>query len=253
NDIVSVGSLAGLWETAPNAYQFIDVNGLVDFIAALLTVDGGTQNPADQLNIDDTGDFNDNVGNLTSTDITGLDMGGSIHYVAFEDLNIDLGHRNDVFTIESTHTGTTALTGRGGDDILNVRTISGDTTVAGDGLTKTITYGNNVVFTGIGDDIVNVGTRAGISGVNTGGLLSGIQAHLKVEGSGQFSIDRLNLDDTGNTIGQLGLLKATTLTGLGMAPAGILYENFELMRLGLASGNDRLRINAKHGDVTYVN
>ena len=58
-------------------------------------------------------------------------MGGHIEYGGFEDdLNIILGHGDDVFTILSTHSGLTTLEGRSGNDELNVQTIAGETHVA---------------------------------------------------------------------------------------------------------------------------
>ena len=46
--------------------------GIIDTIGALLTVAGGGE--ADVLNVDDRGDANDNVGVLTRTTLTDLDM-----------------------------------------------------------------------------------------------------------------------------------------------------------------------------------
>ena len=54
-------------------------------------------------------------------------MGGSISYAGIEDLNIDLGSGNDVFTIESTHSQDTKVEGRAGGDVFHVRTIAGPT------------------------------------------------------------------------------------------------------------------------------
>ena len=47
--------------------------------------------------MDDGGDGNNNDGTLTSTDITGLDMAGSIHYDGFTaGLNVVLGRADDL-------------------------------------------------------------------------------------------------------------------------------------------------------------
>ena len=128
NDVVDVGSTAGVWYTTTPAHvpgtdpAFIAVNGIVDNIGALLTIHGNAgQNT---LNVDDSGDTNNNDGQLTSTDITGLDMAGSIHYDGFaDDLNIVLGHGNDIFIVVSTHTGTTRIEGRSGNDEIDIRSI----------------------------------------------------------------------------------------------------------------------------------
>src|SRR5207249_593685 len=246
NDTVNVGSQAGLWETAPGLFQFIDVKGTVNGIGGLLTVDGGAQAALDQLNVDDTGDPADNIGWLTSSQITGLGMtGGGIVYGAFEDLNINLGTGNDTFTIRSTHAGaarTTKVEGRGGNDTLNVNTIDGPTTVAGDGLAQTLTFGINSVDTGSGDDLINVGSRVSESTPNFEGVLSGIRAPLVVEGLGQQDVDRLVTDDSGDLVGRTGLLTVTTLTGLGMAPAGITYTGIESLHVMLGRGDDHFHI-----------
>ena len=144
--------------------RFINVNGNVNGIHAALTVDGGAQAGVDQLTIDDTGDDTDNTGNLTATRVTGLGMtNGQIDYAAFEDLHINLGSGSDTFTVESTHAGpasTTTVEGRGGHDTLNVRTIDGPTTIAGDGVALKLTFGTNTLLTGTGNDVINVGSAA---------------------------------------------------------------------------------------------
>ena len=249
--------------TPPSNPQFIAVNGVVDQIAALLTVHGGTGK--NTLNVDDSGDMNDNTGQLTVTDVTGLDMAGSIHYDGFaDDINIVLGHGNDVFTIVSTHTGLTTVEGRSGNDQINVKTISGETRVAGDGFFPTLTYGSNTICTGIagtnvacgalgGDDLVDVGTLAGDGGDNFNGNLQGIGAALIVQGGGQNDVDRLVADDSGDATGRTGLLTSTDITGLGMAAAGIHYTQIEALHLMLGLGNDAFHIDSTHAGTTRVN
>ena len=84
--------------------------------------------------MDDTGDVAPNTGVLTSTSLTDLGMSGGITYGTLEHLNIGLGSGGDIFTIASTHAGTTTLNSNAGADTVNVRTISGATTVnAGSG------------------------------------------------------------------------------------------------------------------------
>ena len=269
DDIVGVGSTAGLWRTVtpaatpPSNPQFIAVNGVVDQIAALLTVHGGSGK--NTLNVDDSGDLNDNTGQLTATDVTGLDMAGSIHYDGFaDDINIVLGHGNDVFTIVSTHTGLTTVEGRSGNDQINVKTISGETRVAGDGFFPTLTYGTNTICTGVpgtnvlcgtlgGDDVINVGTLAGDGGDNFNGNLQGIGAALIVQGGGQGDVDRLVADDSGDATGRTGLLTSTDITGLGMAAAGIHYTQIEALHLMLGTGNDAFHIDSTHTGTTRLN
>src|SRR6185437_1908753 len=259
NDTVDVGSTAGLWNTntpsgAPSSNpQFIAVNGIVDGIGAVLTLHGGGDK--DSLNVDDSGDTNNNTGTLTSTRIDGLDMGGHIEYDGFasspaDDLNIVLGHGDDVFTILSTHTGLTTLEGRSGNDELNVQTISGETRVAGDGFSPTLTYGTNTICTGI----VGINVPCGLSGGdrNFEGNLQGIGAALIVQGGGQGDIDRLNVDDSADLTGRSGLLQTTTITGLGMAAAGITYTQFEALHVTLGFGNDLFHVATTHFGTTRI-
>ena len=76
----------------------------------------------DTLNVFNDDSISDDIGNLTSTRLTGLGMGpdqfvagrvlnGGITYGDLEALNIHLGHGQDAFTIETTHFGTTRVTG----------------------------------------------------------------------------------------------------------------------------------------------
>ena len=271
NDTVDVGSTAGLWRTVtpdgvpPSNPQFIAVNGVVDFIAATLTIDGGTGE--NTLNVDDSGDLNPNDGTLTATDITGLDMAGSIHYTNFaDDLNIVLGHGGDVFTVLSTHAGLTTIQGRSGNDEIDIRSIAGETRVAGDGFFPTLTYGTNTICTGTpdtnpaggcgvlgGDDVINVGSTAGVGGDTFNGNLQGIGAALIVQGSGQNDVDRLVVDDSGDTTGRNGLLTSTDITGLGMATAGIHYTEIEALHIMLGLGNDSFHVDSTHTGTTQVN
>ena len=257
NDLVAVGSEGGLWYTTTHPGipgtdpMFLSVNGVVDYIGATLTVDGGADE--NTLNIDDSGDFNNNTGDMTSSTINGLDMGGHIVYTGFaDDLNIVLGHGDDLFTVFSTHTGLTTIQGRDGNDEIDIRTISGETRVAGDGFTQTITYGTNTIDTGNGDDVINVGTMAGVNGDNFTGNLQSIDAFLYIQGSTQGDVDRLVVDDSGDTTGRTGTLTDSTIHGLGLAAAGIEYHGIEALHVMLGSGADAFHIASTHTGTTRV-
>jgi hypothetical protein len=216
SDTINVGSLA------PAS------NGNVNAIDAELVVsgDGGTNT----LNVDDTGDTLPNTGNLTGTHITGLGMGGFITYDTIATLNINLGSGGDTFTIESTHFNATNLNAFGGSDIINIRTISGITTVD----------------SGTASDTITVGTLAPVAG----GTLNSIDAALIVEGNDPASgSDVLIVDDTGDTADNIGFLTSTTITGLGMA-VGITYTGIEHLIISLGSGGDIFTINSTHGSAT---
>lgn len=158
----------------------------------------------DTLNVFNGNSPADDVGVLTADRIYGLGMGpdtviggvaipGGIQYAKLEVLNIELGYGNDRFTIESTHQGVTRLYAGRGDDHVDIRLISGHTTV----------------HTGAGDDKIVVSSEAQ--------RVSQISGLLTVNaGSGN---DRLVVDNRGDDFDREGVLTQTTLTGLGMPSA----------------------------------
>ena len=233
-DSVNVGSNAA--GTVGNANN--NAGGTVDLIGASLTVNGN--GAADVLNVDDASDGNANTGTLTSTTITGLDMGGSITYGTIETLNIGLGTAGDVFTIQSTHAGVTNLNANNGADIVNVRTIGGITTVNG----------------GDGSDTFNVGSNAqgstGMPGNNAGGIVDGIGALLTINGNDpDHGSDVLNVDDTQDSNDNTGALTSTTINGLDMG-GSITYGSIEHLTISLGSGADTFTINSTHGAATIA-
>ena len=221
----------------------------VNAIGALLTVDG--EGGTDTLNVDDSGDAAANTGMLTGTTLTGLGMAGGIGYAAFEALNIGLGSGGDTFTMASTHTGTTALNANAGADTVDVQTTAGATTVDTGAGSDTINVRTIVaaltVKAGSEDDTVNVGSNA----PGTGGNVNAIGALLTVDGEG--GTDTLNVDDSGDAAANTGVLTGTTLTGLGMAGAGLTYGTMETLNIGLGSGGDTFTIASTHAGSTTLN
>ena len=231
SDTVNVGSLA---TPAGNA------NGNVRGISASLTVNGQGQpiGGIDLLDVDDTGETLPTVGQSTSTQITGLGMSVGITYGTLESLKIHLGQNNDVFTIASTHAGSTLLEGRNGDDTLNVQTIAGLTTVDGSA----------------GDDTIQVGTNAGVNNRDFEGLLSGIGAALTVTGGTANDVNRLIVDDSGDLSNQTtGVLTGTTINGVGMAAGGITYSAIQILNIRLGQGDDHFHVASTDPTVTQVN
>jgi LysM repeat protein len=106
DDKINVGSLASVMN-----------NGVVDGIAGLLTIDSGSGE--DDLNVDDTGDTDDNTGTLTGSSLTGLDMPEGIVYFNVEHLHINLGSGNDTFNVQGT-TAETTVKANDGNDVFNV-------------------------------------------------------------------------------------------------------------------------------------
>ena len=239
SDTINVGSNAQGTVVTPND----NAGGIVDGIAALLTVNGDapTEAGSDILNVDDTGDSNDNVGNLTNTSITGLDMAGSISYGTIETLNIALSAFDDEFTIESTHSNITNLFGNDGTDVINVRTIAGDTTVNGGNHSDTINVGSNAQGTVVTPND------------NAGGIVDGIAALLTVNGDAptEAGSDILNVDDTGDSNDNVGNLTNTSITGLDMA-GSITYGTIETLNIALSAFDDEFTIESTHSNITNL-
>ena len=167
----------------------------------------------DTLNVFNDDSISDDIGNLTSTRLTGLGMGpdqfvagrvlnGGITYGDLEALNIHLGHGQDAFTIATTHLGSTRVTGGDPfaanwpvDDTFFLRTIDGHTTIEGMG----------------GNDRVFVGTTAGLGGAGTIDLIAAL---LTIDGGA--GDDYVKVDDSADLTRDLGWLTQTTLTGLDM-------------------------------------
>jgi Ca2+-binding RTX toxin-like protein len=173
----------------------------------------------DILNVFDDDAVADGSGTLTSTRLYGLGMGsdttiagrpfkGGITYGDLEMLNIHLGSGRDQFLVENTHAGVTTIFAGPGNDEINIRTVVGATTVDGQG----------------GDDKVNLGslfddTAFGLSTDHStekvGGVIDLLRAPVMVIGGPGY--DEVNVDDSGDTNPNVGVLTGTTLTGLDFA------------------------------------
>uniref|UniRef100_UPI00356A9D5F LamG-like jellyroll fold domain-containing protein n=1 Tax=Stieleria sp. TaxID=2795976 RepID=UPI00356A9D5F len=127
-----------------------DVSG----IQGKVTIDGGTtfEKDGDQVIVHNQEGEPTTVDKLTGTTLEGL-TASSVEYGNLEHIELRLAAADkDVFTIESTHAGTTRLVLGGGDDIVNVQSIQGDTEILG----------------GAGNDTVNVseGDNPSVDGIN---------------------------------------------------------------------------------------
>jgi hypothetical protein len=116
SDTVNLGSLAPV------------SGGVLDEFNALITLEG--EGDDDVLNVDDSGDSENNDGTLTGTTITGLGTSGIV-YGTFETLNIGLGTGHDRFNVRGTSPETNIDAGWG-DDLIYVS--SGANLAAMDGL-----------------------------------------------------------------------------------------------------------------------
>ena len=115
-----------------------------------------------------------------------------------------------------------------------------------------------------GNDLIQVGSLAATlpSLSNADGTLNRISDLLTVEGGN--GSDRRQLDETGDTEENSGILSSTRLVGLGMASAeadqkrinrdkGIAYSGLEDLSLELGSNSDRMVITSTHSGATTVN
>lgn len=228
-DTINVGSNALGTLTNRNSNS----GGNLHDIDGVLTV---TSDSGDVLNVDDSGDNSINTGStagrLTSSQLTGLGMGGRINYSNLTTLNIALGNNIDHFTVENSNAGVgqTNIRGNNGADQFNILGISNQVFIDG----------------GAGVDTFRVGSRADTT--NTNGTLNAINGLLTIEGgtSGSDSDrDILSLDDTGDNNANNGTLTPTTITGLGLT-AGINYTNLEDLDISLGNGGNTFTINNTH-------
>ena len=131
------------------------LNGITNGIQGAVYISGSG---SDTLNIGDTGSKNSQTGYLTSTTLTGLDMGAlGITYAGLQTLVISLGSGGNVFDVLSTFAATVTT-----------------------------------VNMGTGSNTVNVTSNAPAI---SGGVVAGIAGELIVNGQG---VDTMNVNDTGD-------------------------------------------------------
>ena len=131
---------------------------------------------------------------------------------------------------------------------VEIRTLDGGDRIA----VRAITV-PHTLWTGAGDDVVAVGSQAGVGATltgwpNTAGVVSAIAAGLTVDGGstgGLSGQDQLTVDDTADGAA-IGLITATTVTGLGMA-VGITYAAFEDLVVATGTGGDTVTVESTHG------
>jgi len=142
----------------------------IDTIQGPLVITGGGK---DTLNVDDSDTASDKSATLTSNSLIGLGMSPSgISYSGLENLNVNLGSGNNVFTIQNTAAATTtSINGGPSEDTFNVQEIARASTLTLDGKDGSDTYNYAVGSGGIIRivDTGNTGTdSAVITGTNSG-------------------------------------------------------------------------------------
>ncbi len=178
--------------------------GKVNFIQGPLTIVG---NGADTMNVDDTGATAGKTATLTATTLTGMSMGASgITYSGLAALNVDLGEAADLVNVKSTASGTTSTF---------VTQATGNTW--------------------------NVGSKAPTL---TGGVLSGIQGPVVIDGGGSSTAltDTINFDDSGSTNpSEYGVLTDNSLTKLGMGSGGVTFVGQAVLNIKLGNNGTVLQ------------
>ncbi|HWE04741.1 MAG TPA: hypothetical protein VG326_20205 [Tepidisphaeraceae bacterium] len=173
------------------------------------------------LNINDAADGVSRTGYLNNAVIEGLGMGvGGITYSGLDGINLLLGPGTNHFTVQSTPAGMPVTIGTGnGSDVLNIESDQSLVTVN----------------SGAGVTTVNIGSMAPASG----GVLTGIVGGVTINGDGH---DQVAVDDSGDTAATTATLTPASLTGLGLAPAGVLFGNIASFSLQLGIGGTDLTI-----------
>ena len=139
-----------------------------------LTIDGGNESTTTDSFFYSWDFASSELGVLSSTELTGLQMPGGIGYAGLDLVDLSLNYVSDYeFTIESTHAGLTNLSTGAGGDLVHVLATSGAT----------------LVDTGNDSDTINVAA----------GDLDTISGHLTVQ-TGSGSNDVATLDDAGTNL-----------------------------------------------------
>ncbi|MGN6642873.1 MAG: beta strand repeat-containing protein, partial [Verrucomicrobiota bacterium] len=210
---INTGAGANTVNVASNAPA--GTGGVLTGIAGKLIVNG--QGMADTLNVDDSGDSLASSLILTSSTLTGLGMANNdvakgLEFHGLEILNVLLASHDNALYLKGSPAGT----------ITNIVTGSGANQIA---------IGTQAQLT--------PGALTNGEAPNTGSTLADVLGAINLVGSGQ---DTLNVDDTGSLSDKIGVLTATTLTGLGMGTGGVIYAGVISLTLSLGSGNDTLTI-----------
>jgi hypothetical protein len=214
DDVLTVGSTP--FGLNPNSLR------RVDFIRGDLRLHGGGGN--DTVVVDDSGDDNADVGQVSGAVVSGLDMLGSVTSFDIDTLQINLGAQGDSFYVPATSTDFVTVVDAGG-----------------------------------GFDRVWVGTTAGNE---TSGSLDAVQGVLRLVGNDPDAEDELFFNDQSSTAAQTFVVNnvlgpvvtlpggqpwrfdTTTVERTGMR--AVEYAGFEAVVLNAGQGADQINIWATH-------
>ncbi|MBL8479225.1 MAG: hypothetical protein JNK59_07945, partial [Sterolibacteriaceae bacterium] len=226
SDTVRVGTTTG--DIGQQAGVLDAFDSSANAIVGRLEIDAGTGN-ADTLKLYDSGDTTRENGRLSSAEIVGMGMTLGIGYTGFDVLKIWLSNNDNGYYIDSTHAGVTFVdlgdeqpVVNGVNDVVNVRSISGPTTIdAG--------QGNDVIRVNFDDK----GEQTFVSGIDGEltlhgqqgsdryeiGLAGQISSRINVfdQSGGDPGINRLRIYGTNDI--DFFLLRANKDVGIGMVSA----------------------------------
>jgi acrosin len=178
--------------------------GLLNTINAPVSVTGN-----DTLNINDNADTSNVSAALTATGLTGFGATAAINYSGLSLLNINLGTGNDVITVNGTAAGSTAVNSGGGNNAITIHATTAPLVINGGGTVQ------------LGD-----------------GNVTSIIGAVTLAGTGS---DQLLLDDSSDTINQIGTMSATQLA---LGPALVSYSGTASAAIQLGAGTDLFTINS---------
>ncbi len=178
----------------------------------------------DVLIVDDSGNSAGRTFEVTAQTVSELGS-AQIEYESVDDLRVSLGNGDDEVRVLSTHAGETLIETGGGQDQIFVESIAGATSL----------------LSGEGDDSIRVSSSAS--------RVSGIGSGLNVS-AGDGLLDKLIVDDRGNTVPQSVVLTSQSISGLSTAQ--ITYADIDQLELYLGSGSDTIDVTSTHAGSTQV-
>ena len=160
------------------------------------------------------------------TAINGRIFEGGIGYIALEELNVNLGTGDDEFTVNSTHTGITSISGGVGDDKFEVLKTDGDLYINGES-------GNDSTYL----------ARSFNGSVDGGGVLEKIRSHFTFNGGdNDKDNDKLYLDDSDNIRSEVGVVTSSTVNGFGGENDNNSYGLRQVVSVDAVSGTYRISL-----------
>jgi len=212
NGVVQLDGGAG-----DDRFQVWSDANLLDGIAGTLRIVGGAG--TDSVDVRDTADTSGDTGTLTSSALTGLDMGGSIQYGSFATQTFTYLYQFQTVTnpgppavINSVNNPQTFTLAYGPIETLVVSTGSGNDVIDVQG-----TQAATTISTNGGNDAVNVSS----DGALLGGTLDDVNGALTLRLGADDNT--LNVSDFGDADAD-GAVTITSSTISGLAPALITYD-----------------------------